>query len=157
MARIITEAVDKTYTSTSYLKIGALGDLAEDSAGNIYELVLLVDLDGEAGDIVYPASTDGTSVSTDYTGGSSLAAKGKGFLAAAVDISEAPYCWIQRTGIVSARSDGSVAAGEAVIGHSVDGEVDTMDDGEEELVLGFALAADSGSPVRCAIQISGCI
>jgi len=33
---------------------------------------------------------------------------------------------------------------------------DTMADGEEEQVFGFALEADSGSPVTCAVYLVGC-
>tara|TARA_R100000808_G_scaffold25060_1_gene61082 strand:- start:4222 stop:4692 length:471 start_codon:yes stop_codon:yes gene_type:complete len=155
--RRLGAAVSETYTAAQYPKYAELGELRY-NGGNVYEFVLFVDLDTEVGDVVYPASTTGTSVSIDYTGGSSLSAKGKGFSVAAVDISEKPYGWIQRAGVHSAvRTDGGVSAGEAVIGHSVDGEVDTMADGEEELVVGFALATDGGSPTTSAVQIHGCL
>jgi hypothetical protein len=143
------------YTSSNYGKHAQLGELRADTSGNVYRFVLVVDADLEDGDLVYPASTDATSVTNDYTGGSGLTVKGCGVAIAAVDISEAPYVWVQVGGVATVRSDGSVAAGEAVIGHTVDGEVDTMADGEEELVVGFALEADSGSPVTCSVKLAG--
>lgn len=51
--------------------------------------------------------------------------------------------FIQVSGNALLIGDGSVAAGEAVVPHSVDGECDTMAAGEEHQVCGVALNADS--------------
>lgn len=156
--RRLGSSFSDTYTAARYPKFATLGELRQSADGSkVYEFVLFVDIDTEAGGVVYPASTDATSVTSDYTGGSSIGAKGKGFSVAAVDISAAPYGWIQRSGIIDARCDGSVAAGEYLIGHTVNGECDTMAAGEEHLVVGIALEADSGSPVTAATQITGCL
>ena len=61
-------------------------------------------------------------------------------------------------GVADVYSDGSVAAGEAVVADdTTNGIADTMADGEEEQVFGWALEADSGSPVTCACWLVGCI
>ena len=152
----ITEAVTETYTDSQRLALGnQLGELRADLNGNIYEFVKVVDLDLVVGDVVYPAAVTGTSVTSDYTGGSGLTIRVKGVAIAAVDISAAPYCWIQRAGVVSTLGDGSVAAGDPVIGHTTNGAADTMAAGEEHLVFGFALAADTGSPTVFACQLTG--
>lgn len=134
--------------------IAGVGNTFNAPDGKVFKYVKFVDQDVVLADVVYPASTDGSSVTTDYTGGSGLSAKVCGVSIQAVDISAAAYGWIQIAGVVSTSGDGSVAAGEAVIGHSTDGEADTMADGEEELVFGFALAADSGSPAVCNVLLS---
>ena len=59
-------------------------------------------------------------------------------------ISEGYYGWMQVGGVATVITDGSVAAGEAlVLDSSNDGDVDTMADGEEEQVFGFATADDA--------------
>ena len=40
------------------------------------------------------------------------------------------------------KTDGSVSLGDWLVAHTVDGEVSTMADGEEEQVIGMATAAD---------------
>jgi hypothetical protein len=100
-------------------------------------------VDTLANSVVYPANTTGTQVTMDFTGGSGLSAKVVGITPNIQDISAKQYGFIQTSGVATVIGDGSVAAGEAVIGHSVNGQADTMADGEEELVFGFALAADA--------------
>jgi len=150
---LIGGAFTDTYTSTTYLGKAELGQVVE-SEGKFYKFVLIVDDDVAVNEVLYPAATDGNSMTKDYTGGSGIGANVSGVALGTVDISEAPYAWVQipirgTTGTV--RSDGSVAAGESIIGHTVDGEADTMDAGEEDHVFATALAADSGSPVTCPV------
>jgi hypothetical protein len=126
--------------------IAGVGNVFHAADGKSYKWVKFVDQDVVLADVLYPASTDGTEVTTDYSGGSGLSAKVVGVAITAVDISDKAYGWIQIAGVVSTSGDGGVSAGDAVVGHATDGEADTMADGEEELVFGFALAADTGSP-----------
>lgn len=126
-----------------------------DENGNTYRWVEFVDQDAAVSEVVYPATTDLTQVTTDYTGGSATAAKVCGVtVATAVDISVAKYGFVQISGSRLVRTDGSVSAGEALVGHTVDGEADTMADGEEELVFGFALETDSGSPTTSRAMLN---
>lgn len=74
-------------------------------------------------------------------------------LGVGVALSAAPaanFCWIQTQGVgeQALTTDGGVAQGDGLVvngGTSPDGTVDTMADGEEELVFGWALAADSST------------
>jgi len=134
-----------------------VGNVFFDKSGKAYKWVEVVDLDLAISYVVYPASLDGTQVTCDYTGGSAKSARVIGVSLGAVDISVAKYAFIQVQGVVDTYGDGSVAAGDPVIGHSTDGMADTMADGEEELVFGFALEADDGSPVTFACQLTGCL
>lgn len=143
-----------TYTSTTKLGIAEDGEVRWKD-GKLYKFVKIVDQDVAVNEVLYPASTDGVDWTSDYTGGSGLSAKVGCIALGTVDISVAPYAWVQvcQAGTVgTVRGDGSVAAGEAVIGHTVDGEADTMAAGEEHLVFGFALEADAGSPDAFACQ-----
>ena len=147
----ITASLTATYTSTTYLPVATLGDVVVD-AGKFYKFVLIVDADIAINECLYPAATNGNSYTNDFTGGSGLGSSVGAIAIGTVDISAAAYAWVQlcvpgTSGTV--RSDGSVAAGESIIGHSVNGEADTMQAGEEDLVFAKALAADSGSPVTC--------
>jgi len=117
-------------------------------ANKMYRFARLVDQDGAVGEVVYPAQAtealDTYSVTTDYTGGSAVSARVTGVLLGTVDISEKPGCWIQvpfpGTKCAMVRTVAGVAAGEGLIGHTVDGEADTMAAGEEHLVFAFAMA-----------------
>jgi len=61
-------------------------------------------------------------------------------------IAENYYGWIQVGGVATVITDGEVAAAEAIVlDASNDGDVDTMADGEEEQVFGWATAADVGT------------
>lgn len=142
-------------TVTSDTDDHGVGVVHWDGDGKAYRWVQFVDQDAAVGEVVYPANTSGTQVTTDYTGGSGLSAKVAGIALGTVDISVASYAWVQVSGNATVRGDGSVAAGDAVIGHTVDGEADTFAAGEEHLVFGYSLAADGGSPVTFACQLHG--
>lgn len=85
-----------------------------------------------------------TNVTNDRAGGAATPI-GTQLLCAGIYISipaANEYCFLQVSGIALVLGDGSVAAGEAVILHSVDGQADTMAAGEEHQVFGYALDAD---------------
>lgn len=144
-------------TTTSATDDHGVGNIFDSPDGKKYKWVKVVDVDLAVGYVVTPASVDGTEVTADRSGGSQLALRGIGVALGTVDISATPYCFVQIAGVADVYSDGSVAAGEAVVADSAtDGLADTMADGEEEQVFGFALEADSGSPVTCAVYLVGC-
>ena len=122
----------------------SLGQLAMDTAGNLYRFVQVVDLNVADGDVVYPASTSQWSVTKDYTGGSAVAAKVCGVACGSITADK--YGWIQVSGIHDkVKTDGGVTEGDPLIGHTTDGTSDTMAAGEEHLVFGYALADDTAS------------
>jgi hypothetical protein len=62
--------------------------------------------------------------------------------------------------VTLAVTDGNVAAGDPLVidgGATAVGAVDTMADGEEEGVFGFALAADSGTTQPASTYILNCV
>jgi len=132
-----------------------LGALCMDQKGNIYRYVQNVLADNIAiadGTCVYGTTTWGV-VSPDFTGGSGITTHvvGVGIVA----IAAGSYGWVQVSGYHDAvKTDAGVAAADFLVGHSVDGEADTMADGEEEQVFGQALAADTTTePHSCAAMI----
>ena len=62
------------------------------------------------------------------------------------------YGFIQVNGVATVQTDGSVSEGDYVVSHTVDGECSTMADGEEEQVIGIALADDSGDQGTISLQ-----
>jgi hypothetical protein len=154
LAGISGGALTDTYTSTTSQGIADWGEMKWVD-GKLYKFVEIVDQDVAVNEVLYPANTTGTNFTSDASGGSGLTAMVGAVALGTVDISAASYAWVQvcQPGTFgTVRSDGSVAAGEAIIGHTVDGEADTFAAGEEHLVFAYALEADSGSPVTCAVQ-----
>lgn len=85
-----------------------------------------------------------TNVTNDRAGGAATPI-GTQTICAGVYVSiplENYYCFLQVSGVALVLGDGSVAAGEAVVVHSVDGQADTMAAGEEHQVFGKAMDAD---------------
>ena len=145
-------------TTTSATDDHGVGNVFESKDGKKYKWGEFVDVDLAVGYVVCPASTDGTKVTADRADGSQIALRGIGVALGTVDISEKKYAFIQVAGVADVYSDGSVAAGEAVVADdTTNGIADTMADGEEEQVFGWALEADSGAPVTCACWLVGCI
>ena len=145
-------------TTTSATDDHGVGNVFESKDGKKYKWVEVVDVDLAVGYVVCPASTDGTKGTADRADGSQIALRGIGVALGTVDISEKKYAFIQVAGVADVYSDGSVAAGEAVVADdTTNGIADTKADGEEEQVFGWALEADSGSPVTCACWLVGCI
>ena len=138
-----------------------LGALRFSDDGRAYRYGQLIDQAGAQGEVVYDASaTEGEfKYTTDYTGGSGTSVKVAGVIHHDVSTFTINYYgWFQVGGFCPmVRTDTDVAAGEALVGHTVDGEADTMADGEEELVFGFAMADDTtiNSQDACVAQLSG--
>ncbi len=136
----------------------ALGSLAMDTEGNIYEYVQNNTADAIAiadGTCVYPTTTVGV-VSPDISGGNGVTARVYGVGISA--IAAGSYGFIQRSGIHDkVKTDAGVVAGDALIGHTVDGEADTMAAGEEHLVFGFALTADTTTEPHSCQAILTCL
>lgn len=132
-----------------------VGILCMDQKGNIYRYVQNIAADSIAiadGTCVYGTTTPGV-VSPDFSGGNGITTNVVGVGISA--IAAGSYGWIQVSGYHDAvKTDAGVGAGEFLVGHSVDGEADTMADGEEEQVFGQALAADTGTePHSCPAWI----
>jgi len=147
-------------TASSTAAKNKLGTVAEDVNGYKYRYVQNISADSIAianGTCVYLASVSAWVVSPDYTGGSSTSTRVAGVGIGA--IAAGSYGWIQITGIHTAvKTDAGVAAADYLVGHSVDGECDTMGDGEEEQVFGAALEADTATePHSAACILFGCI
>lgn len=94
------------------------------------------------GQVVEWASATAASVTNDRSGGSAIGTQ-TAPAGIVLDVMTQNYFgFIQVSGNALVIGDGSVAAGEAVVSHSVDGEADTMAAGEEHQVFGVALDAD---------------
>lgn len=124
-----------------------LGETRYDSTGKKYRYVQFKDaVTYVAGQVLTAANTAWTAVTNDRSGGSSL---GTIFGGVCVSVpTQNQYGWVQVGGVATCTGDGSVAAADPVVPHTVDGEADTMAAGEEGLVFGIALEADSGSPTN---------
>jgi len=72
-------------------------------------------------------------------------------------IAEASFGWIQVGGQGDVYTDGSVAAGEALVPHTVDGEADTMAAGEEMNVFAVSNEADHGTTEECGCIFRGLV
>lgn len=154
LAGISGGALTDTYTATTSQGIADLGEMKWVD-GKLYKFVQIVDQDVAVNEVLYPANTTGTAYSSDASGGSAVTARVGAVALGTVDISAASYTWVQVTQpgtFGTVRTDDGVAAGDPVIGHTVDGEVDTMADGEEEFVFAFATAGDGGSPEVATVQ-----
>lgn len=138
---------------TTDLEYG-LGETRETKDGKKYRYVQFKDaVTYAAGQCLAPANTAWTAVTNDRAGGSAISTAFGGLCLGAP--SQNSYGWVQIGGVGTCTGDGSVAADEAVVLHTVDGEADTMAAGEEHLVFGTALEADSGSPTNFAILLNG--
>lgn len=135
-----------------------IGELAKDQLGNIYRYVQNIAADSIAiadGTCVYPTTTIGV-VSPDFTGGNGLTGRVVGVGIGA--IAAGSFGWVQVSGIHPAvKTDAGVSAGDALVGHTVDGEADTMADGEEEFVFGFALTADTATEPHSSQAMLQCL
>jgi len=160
MAHPIYKIFDTALTANDSTAKEVLGMLRFHNDGRIYRYIRAEDQNIAIGEVVYHASAvaEEWEVSTDYSGGSSVAVKVAGV--AIGTITDAYYGWVQVSGYCPmVRTDAGVAAGEALIGHTVDGEADTMAAGEENLVFGYALADDAtiNSQDACIAQLCGII
>lgn len=131
-------------TSQDTSPVNRLGSLHTDRDGNIYRYVLVEDAALADGDVVEYSDTSGYEVTNDRAGGSSI---GRHVAGVAVGtIADASYGYIMVSGRHDAvKTDGGVAEGDYLVPHTADGQADTMADGEEEQVFGFALETDDGT------------
>lgn len=97
---------------------------------------------------------DGWEVTNDYSNGVSNAGQAPAGVAIS-SITEGAFGWIQVSGMSDVFTDGGVAAGDPLVPHSVDGEADTMGDGEEEQVFAIALEADHETTEECGCILKG--
>ena len=131
-----------------------LGETRFDNTGKKYRYVKFVDAVTYAvGQVLAPANTAWTNVTNDRSGGSAISTAFGGVCISVPTQNQ--HGWVQIGGVATCTGDGSVAADEAVILHTVDGEADTMAAGEEHLVFGTALEADSGSPTNFLCLLNG--
>ena len=148
----LTSIAGVKLTSFSTTQQHDLGAVAWDNVGNAYRYVQNILADSIAiadGTVVYPTITHGV-VSPDFASGSGLTTNVVGVGISA--IAAGSYGWVQVSGYHDkVKTDAGVAAADFLVGHSVDGEADTMADGEEEQVFGQALTADTVTePHSCA-------
>lgn len=68
-------------------------------------------------------------------------------------ITESAFGWIQVAGQCDVFTDGSVAAADPLVMHSVDGEADTMAAGEEANVFAVALETDHETIEECGCML----
>ena len=68
-------------------------------------------------------------------------------------IAASSYGFVLKKGKGLARGDGSVVQGESIVSHST-AFVDTMDAGEENMVIGLALADDGGAGDTFSVLLS---
>ena len=133
-----------------------LGETRFDNTGKKYRYVQFKDaVTYAAGHCLDVANTAWTAVTNDRSGGSAIGTQtafGGVCLGAPTQNS---YGWVQVGGIATVLGDGSVAAGEAVVLHSVDGQADTMAAGEEHQVFGTALEADDATTALFACRLLG--
>ena len=148
----LTSMAGVKLTISSTTKQHDLGAVAWDNVGNAFRYVQNILADNIAiadGTVVYPTTTHGV-VSPDFSGGGGITTNVVGVGISA--IAAGSYGWVQVSGYHDkVKTDGGVAAADFLVGHSVDGEADTMADGEEEQVFGQALTADTVTePHSCA-------
>jgi len=148
----LTSMAGVKLTTSSTTKQHDIGTVVWDNAGNAFRYVQNILADSIAiadGTVVYPTITHGV-VSPDFASGSGLTTNVVGVGISA--IAAGSYGWVQVSGYHDkVKTDAGVSAADFLVGHSVDGEADTMADGEEEQVFGQALTADTATePHSCA-------
>jgi len=139
-------------TGSNTVANATLGALHQSDDGNIYRYIQNDTTDAVAiavGTVVYPTST-AFVYSPDIAGGNGVTGKVSGVGVGA--IAAGSYGWVLVSGIGTVQTDTGVAAGDPLIGHTVNGESDTMAAGEEHLVFGHALEADAANLVTALVQ-----
>ena len=127
-----------------------------------YRYVLAEDANILIGDVVEYADSTGYEVTKDRAGGSSLGRIVAGVAIAA--ITDGQYGWIQVNGVNTyCRTDGSVAAGNALVPHaSTDGVADVAESGStavntEAQVFGYALTTDTATTITNSKVMIRCL
>lgn len=147
-----------TVTDTSTVPQYKLGMLREEDNGKIYKYIKNIDLAVSDGWALCAASvSDVNIVSGDRSGGSSINTSPVGV--AVGTIAQDSYGWVLVYGYkANVLSDGSVAAGEALIAHaSTDGGVDSGAAASTAVItvhqsFGLAQAADTTTRVKAFIR-----
>jgi len=121
--------------------------------GKAYRYVQFVDAVAYiAGHVLTWANATGTAVTNDRSGGSAVFATRAVGVALGV-MTENYYGFMQVSGInADVQTDTGVAAGEALVAHTVDGQCDTMAAGEEHLVFADSMAADATNTVTANLR-----
>lgn len=147
MSKIITDPT----VANDPVPVATLGGTYEYN-GNLYKYVQFKDaVTYAAGHAVAWANATGTAVTNDRSGGSALSGNIPAGIACRV-MTQNYYGFIQVSGLATLTGDGSIAAGESVVlDVNVDGLCDTMAAGEEQLIVGTALA-DDGPTFLCALK-----
>lgn len=134
-------------TDTSTTAKYKVGTVVRDKATNkVYKYIQVEDAALAIGDVVEYSDITGSEVTKDRSGGSSL-----GRIVAGValgTIADGSYGWIQVAGLNTyVKTDGSVAAGEAIVPHaSTDGVADSVvASTTAHQVFGYSLVADTTS------------
>lgn len=148
-------------TETSTTAKHDLGTLRYEPDGKVYRYVKNIDLTAADGWALCVASaTDPNIVSGDASGGSAINSVPRGVAVAAIP--QNSYAWVLISGYKSnVLSDGSVAAGEALVKHaSTDGGVDSGAAGSTVAItvhqsFGLAMADDTTSRVQALIKLLG--
>lgn len=113
-----------------------------------FKYIRAEDADLVAGDVVYPASADGTEVTRDVSGGSRIGAGAAGVVTCAITHGNWGFIQVGGVGQVNiALNSGDVSAGNFLVGDtSNDGKMKASTAGTDDLyVFGQALAASSAS------------
>lgn len=149
-------------TDTSTVAAYDLGTVVEDKAtSKVFKYIQAEDAALAVGDVVeYSTAANGYEVTKDRAGGTSAGRVVAGV--ALGTVADGSYGWIQVRGLNTyCKTDGSVAAGHALVPHaSSDGVADTAESGStavntEAQVFGYSLVADTTSAssavmLRCA-------
>lgn len=155
----INVATDPLTTSDTVAKF-ALGTTIQreySPTGEIATFVYVQNLDlaTTSGTVLTLASaTSAYTASGDRSGGSAVSIiKAVGVAVGAIGVGE--YGWVMKQGThLGVYTDGGVSANDPLVPHTVDGEADTMADGEEEQVFGWALADDSAGTEIVAAYVN---
>ena len=144
-------------TGSSTTQLMNLGDLVKDTEGNIYRYVQIHTADAQAvtdGEVLYLRSTSSFIVSPDMS--AMLGVRPVGVAIGA--IAAGSYGFMLVSGFHDAVwTDGAVSEGDALVGHSTDGEADTFADGEEEQAFAMALAADTTTDQHTVAALVYCL
>lgn len=155
MSTIINANWDEVFAATADPLPHPVGFVAEDQYGREFMFVCQMGATSSAVGEWAQASTTATRGQVTRTAATSLVnavstvALGVGVFQSILAVGQ--YGWVQISGDgrkALAVTDGSVAAGDPLVidgGATCVGATDTMADGEEESVCGWALAADSGT------------
>lgn len=139
--------------ATPRFRLGQLADYVDATYGpQVLKYVQFKDaVTYAAGHVcTYVSGGAGLTVTNDRSGGSTT---GQGVAGISLGThTQNYYGWVVVEGVCSVKTDTGVAFDDFLVAHTVDGEADTMADGEEEQVFGYALAADVSDAVVAKVR-----